>query len=59
MNRIFTSVSANITLLELRDPTVIDERSGPKPKLGAVLACGVHDTEVILAVAQQHVLLTL
>lgn len=39
--------------------TVVDEGGGPEPQLSTVLARGVHDAEVVLAVAQQQVLLAL
>ena len=38
---------------------MVDEGGRPQPELGAVLAGGVHDAEVVLAVAEQHVLLAL
>lgn len=38
--------------------TVIDEGSGPKPELRTILACRVHDAEVVLSVPQEHVLFT-
>lgn len=38
---------------------MVDEGGRPEPELGTVLAGGVHDAEVVLAVAQQHVLLAL
>lgn len=39
--------------------TVVDEGGRAEPQLGAVLPGGVHDAEVVLSVAQQHVLLAL
>lgn len=39
--------------------TVIDERSRPEPELRTVLAGRVHDAEVVLAVPEQHIFLTL
>lgn len=39
--------------------TVVDERGRAEPQLGAVLAGGIHDAEIVLAVAQQKVLLAL
>ena len=36
---------------------VVDEGGGAEPQLGAVLAAGVHDGEVVLAGLQQLVLL--
>lgn len=38
---------------------MIDERGRPQPELCTVLAGGVHDAEIVLAVAEQHVLLAL
>lgn len=38
---------------------MIDERGRPEPELCAVLAGRIHDAEVVLAVAQQHVFLAL
>lgn len=37
--------------------TVVDESCGSEPELGAVFAGGVHDAEVVLPMAKQHVLL--
>lgn len=37
---------------------MIDERSRAQPELRTVLAGWIHDTEVILAVPEQHVFLT-
>lgn len=38
---------------------MVDERGRAEPQLGAVLAGGIHDAEIVLAVAQQQVLLAL
>lgn len=38
---------------------MVDERGRAEPQLCAVLAGGIHDAEIVLAVAQQHVLLAL
>lgn len=37
---------------------MVDEGCWSQPKLGTVLSCGVHDTEVILPVPKQHPLLS-
>lgn len=38
---------------------MIDERGRPEPELCTVLAGRIHDAEVVLAVAEQHVFLAL
>lgn len=55
----FSKTSSLKSRPSTRTSTVIDEGGRPEPELCAVLAGGIHDAEVVLAVAEQHVFLAL